>query len=70
MTPTSPPAAAPLRPTTPKASRDCHAGLLEVLDGFHLYRLCLNGAVMPLRRYDVKRCEIYVTHNIVALPHA
>ena len=40
----------------------------EVLDGFRLHRLCLNGQLMPLSRYDVKRCEIYVTHNIVALP--
>ena len=28
----------------------------------------LPGALMPLPRYDVKRCEIYVTQNIVALP--
>ncbi len=39
----------------------------EILHGFRLFRLCLNGDLMPLRRYDVKRCEIYVTHNIVAL---
>jgi FkbM family methyltransferase len=39
----------------------------EVLHGYELFRLCLNGSLMPLRRYDVKRCEIYVTHNIVAL---
>ena len=42
----------------------------EVLDGFRLHRLCLNGTLMPLARYDVKRCEIYVTQNIVALPRA
>ena len=41
----------------------------EVLEGFRLYRLCLNGTLMPLKRYDVKRCEIYVTHNVVALPN-
>jgi FkbM family methyltransferase len=40
----------------------------EVLQGYTLFRLCLNGELMPLRRYDVKRCEVYVTHNIVALP--
>lgn len=39
----------------------------EILHGFRLFRLCLNGELMPMRRYDVKRCEVYVTHNIVAL---
>ena len=39
----------------------------EILHGYMLFRLCLNGGLMPLRRYDVKRCEVYVTHNIVAL---
>ncbi len=39
----------------------------EILHDYKLFRLCLNGDLMPLRRYDVKRCEIYVTHNIVAL---
>lgn len=39
----------------------------EVLRDYDLFRLCLNGALIPLRRYDVKRCEVYVTHNIVAL---
>lgn len=39
----------------------------EVLCGYKLFRLCLNGDLMPLQRYDVKRCEVYVTHNIVAL---
>jgi len=42
----------------------------EVLHGYRLFRLCLNGGLMPIRRYDVKRCEIYVTHNIVALLEA
>lgn len=41
-----------------------------VLHGYRLFRLCLNGGLMPIRRYDVKRCEIYVTHNIVALLEA
>ncbi len=39
----------------------------EILHGYKLFRLCLNGGLMPLRHYDVKRCEVYVTHNIVAL---
>lgn len=39
----------------------------EILHGYKLFRLCLNGNLMPLRRYDVKRCEVYVIHNIVAL---
>ncbi len=39
----------------------------EVLRRYKLFRLCLNGELMPLPRYDVKRCEVYVTHNIVAL---
>jgi FkbM family methyltransferase len=42
----------------------------ELLSGYDLFRLCLNGSLMPLRRYDVKRCEVYVTHNIVALAKA
>jgi hypothetical protein len=28
----------------------------------------MNGALMPLDPYDVKRCEIYVTQNLIALP--
>jgi FkbM family methyltransferase len=41
----------------------------EVLDGYTIHRLCMNGALAPLVPYDVKRCEIYVTHNLVALPN-
>ncbi len=40
----------------------------QVLDGYRLYRLCMNGGLMKLARYDVKWCEIYVTQNLVALP--
>lgn len=40
----------------------------DVLPGYRLFRLCMNGDLLPLARYDVKRCEIYVTHNPVALP--
>ncbi len=39
----------------------------EILNEYKLFRLCLNGDLMPLQNYDVKRCEVYVTHNIVAL---
>ena len=39
----------------------------DVLPGYDLYRQCMNGDLLPLHHYDVKRCEIYVTHNIVAL---
>jgi FkbM family methyltransferase len=40
----------------------------EVLEGYRIFRLCMNGALMPLDPYDVKRCEIYVTQNLIALP--
>lgn len=40
----------------------------DALPGYRLHRLCMNGGLLPLPSYDVKRCEIYVTHNIVALP--
>jgi len=40
----------------------------DVLPNYDLYRQCMNGDLLPLRHYDVKRCEIYVTHNIIALP--
>lgn len=49
------------------AMRVAMRDFFEVLHGYKLFRLCLNGDLMPLRRYDVKRCEVYVTHNIVAL---
>jgi hypothetical protein len=42
-------------------------GFFDVLAGYDLYRLCLNGTLAPLGRYDVKRHEIYVTHNLVAI---
>lgn len=44
--------------------RDIYAAL----PGYALHRICLNGDLLPLGPYDVKRCEIYVTHNLVALP--
>jgi FkbM family methyltransferase len=39
----------------------------DILPGYDLYRLCLNGDLLPLGRYDVKRHEIYVTHNLIAI---
>ncbi len=40
----------------------------DILRGYRIYRVCMNGSLMPLAVYDVKRCEIYVTQNLVALP--
>ena len=40
----------------------------EALPGYDLARICVNGALLPLGAYDVKRCEIYVTQNLVARP--
>lgn len=40
----------------------------EILRGYRIGRLCLNGTVRWLDPYDVKRCEIYVTHNLIAVP--
>jgi len=40
----------------------------EVLQGYKLHRLCMNGTLAPMGAYNVKWCEIYVTHNLVALP--
>lgn len=40
----------------------------EVLQGYRIGRLCLNGQIRWLDRYDVKRCEIYVTQNLIAVP--
>ena len=40
----------------------------EVLRDYRIGRLCLNGTVRWLDPYDVKRCEIYVTHNLIAVP--
>jgi FkbM family methyltransferase len=38
----------------------------EVLRGYKLYRLCVNGGLLPLE-YNVKRCEVYVVHNLIAI---
>ncbi len=39
----------------------------DALPGYRLYRQCMNGDLLPLSPYNAKRCEIYVTHNIIAL---
>jgi FkbM family methyltransferase len=43
-------------------------GFFEALEGYRISRLCLNGTQRPLEPYDVKRCEIYVTQNLIATP--
>jgi FkbM family methyltransferase len=43
-------------------------GFFEALHGYRIGRLCLNGSVRWFDNYDVKRCEIYVTHNLIAIP--
>jgi FkbM family methyltransferase len=43
-------------------------GFFEVLQDYRIGRLCLNGTVRWLDHYDVKRCEVYVTHNLIAIP--
>jgi FkbM family methyltransferase len=43
-------------------------GFFTALQGYRIGRLCLNGTVRWLDRYDIKRCEIYVTHNLIAIP--
>ena len=40
----------------------------DALPEHRIFRLCLNGSLLPLVPYDVKRCEIYVTQNLIALP--
>ena len=40
----------------------------DALPQYRIFRLCLNGSLLPLTPYNVKRCEIYVTHNLIALP--
>ena len=38
----------------------------EVLDGYDLYRMCMNGQLLSLQPYSVKTCEICVTQNLIA----
>ena len=40
----------------------------EALPGYAIHRLCLNGQLAPLGQYDPARCEVFMTHNLVALP--
>jgi FkbM family methyltransferase len=53
----------PANITTGVTMRD----FFEVLRGYRINRLCLNGMLRPLERYDVKRCEIYITQNLIAV---
>jgi FkbM family methyltransferase len=41
---------------------------MALLSGYQLHRICLNGELIPLAPYDVKRCEVYVMQNLIALP--
>lgn len=50
------------------ATRVFMRDFFDALPGYKLYRLCLNGDLLPLFPYNVKRCEVFVTHNLVALP--
>lgn len=50
------------------ATRVTMRDFYAALPGYAIHRMCLNGALLPLGPYDVKRCEIYVTQNLVALP--
>jgi FkbM family methyltransferase len=40
----------------------------DVLEGYAINRLCLNGALLPLTPYSVKHCEIFAVQNLIALP--
>lgn len=42
---------------------------INLLPSHSLYRLCMNGSLIPLEPYDVTSCEIYAVQNIIALPH-
>ncbi len=50
------------------ATRVTMRDFFEALPGYEIFRLCLNGGLLPLSPYDVKRCEIYVTQNLIARP--
>jgi len=52
------------------ATRVTMRDFFEALPGYEIFRLCLNGDLLPLFPYDVKRCEIYVTQNLIARPAA
>jgi len=50
------------------ATRVTMRDIFAALPGYRISRLCLNGDLLPLDAYDVKRCEIYVTQNLIAQP--
>lgn len=41
----------------------------DLLQGYRIYRVCLNGGLVPLFPYSVMHTEIYVTQTLVAQPH-
>lgn len=50
------------------ATRVSMRDIFDALSGYKLHRLCMNGDLLPMPSYDVKRHEVYVTHNLVAFP--
>lgn len=40
----------------------------ETLHGYEIFRLCVNGSLLPLSPYDVKRCEVFVVQHLIAKP--
>lgn len=40
---------------------------VEILDGYDLFRLCLNGSLEPLLPYDWRFVELYMTYNVIAI---
>jgi hypothetical protein len=41
---------------------------IAALPRHRIHRICLNGELLPLAPYDVKRCEVYAMQNLIALP--
>jgi len=41
----------------------------DVLTGYRIYRVCLNGQELPIFPYSVKYNEIFVNHNLIARLH-
>lgn len=40
---------------------------VEVLKGYQLFRLCLNGGLLPLLPYDWRMTELYMTYHVIAI---
>ena len=40
----------------------------EALPGYVIHRMCLNGALLPMKDYIIRYCEIFAIQNLVALP--